>query len=275
MSENTAIPEITGLGKQISEYAGQGLGGKIGYVVAGLIAIGIMLGSVGWGVSMAWDMLHDSNPSYVLLVVMLIFALVGGFTGLVFAALSFKIVYESIGLRIALYENGLVHYWRNQQTIVPWDTIQNVWFQPYSMGNRSASANQVAYQLEHGSKQFIRIDQAHMPNAEYIGQRVMREAEQRLLPQFIQKIDKGEHIAFGIANIHHFSVHQRGIAHKEKLLLWEEVAGVVRHMGSVPEIRIMQRGEPGKKDKVWQKFFLPQVSNPGALDGIVRHFSKK
>lgn len=273
MAEVTVQPEVSALGKQLSEHAGQGLGGKISWIFSGIIGAIMVVGGVGWGISLILDQLRSSRASIGLMILMIVVALVIVFTGFAIAALSFRNVYRSIGLKVALHEHGILHTWRTQQTVIPWDTIENVWFQPYSLGNSRSQANFVSYRLTHANGQVVTIDQAQIPDAGHIGRSLMQITEKRLLPLSIAQIEGGQSVTFGIYDMQ-IKADQAGLHYKDKTLLWAEAAGIVTDEKN-GELRIMQRGAPGQKDKVWNKFFLPQVSNPGVLSGLIKHMSSK
>ncbi len=141
------------------------------------------------------------------------------------------------GLRVYVFTEGLVQVKRNKTVVIRWDQIKTIWQNAHKRFISSfylGTVHNYTVQRDDGKK-FTYDD--GLRNAEALGNTMIREVTNRLLPDLITTYDAGDPVTFG--KTLRVSIH--GISIGDEILLWNQVQAVQVVKGA---LSITKDGQP-------------------------------
>ena len=269
MTDGPISADENELGDLLGVYRGQGTASLIAKLLGGAVFALASVGLVGWAAFSTFrdlgNLAEDGAFAVFFMPGLLCFL---GLAILPFGAWLLISVRKSIGLSARAYTEGFAITRRGKTDIFRWEDVSEFIIAPYTIGStRAGRAHYLSYHVKRKDGLTVVLDQADMPGAPVLGERVANEVSERLLPRMIAAIERGELLTFGDRQSG-FTVSRRGIQRKDAVLAWGEIAGVrldARGNGLI----IMQRGAPDKRDRRWARFLLSGIPNAAVFVKLV------
>ncbi len=147
--------------------------------------------------------------------------LVFGFLGLVVGPLGILWAVWSMGLKVILFEDGLVRAKRGQVAVIPWEEIEFVWqavTEHYYNGIHTGTTYEYTVQLYDGTT--VKFGN-NLKGIEHLGKEILHETSQVLYPKLMARYNKGKVADFG-----DLGISEEGLYYGDSVLEWDEIDAV-------------------------------------------------
>ncbi len=141
----------------------------------------------------------------------------------------------SLGLRVYLFEGGLVRAHRKNFLVVPWDDVEFVWqsiTEHYYNGAYTGTTYHYSLQLYDGA--YVKLGN-NLKGIKDLGEEVMHQTSQALHPKLMTRYNKGKVVDFG-----KLGISKDGLHYGDSFLKWKEIDAVKIQQGA---ISVSKRGK--------------------------------
>lgn len=168
-------------------------------------------------------------------------SLIGGMAGLLWCM-------NSLTLKVAVHEGGIVHSHGARTQIIPWEEISSVTLTSAEENQKNGRATPV-YTIDLRDHSQIIYTNKEIKDVEQLGNIIIEKTSALILPQVRLKYENGEKADFG-----RLCVNREGLRYGKNTLSWSEIKGVKVSEGY---ISVNKEGEWSR----WSKINASSVPN--------------